>query len=172
MLIEVYNKSSLDITAGSSDNGYVAYYAKNVYTEEGGSWFTDTADGYCFLYDGTNGYLMGYYGEETELVLPESFTAHDGTNVTEYAIYDYAFYNCDGLTSVIIPDSVTGIGELAFYDCSGLTSVTFEATSGWFVSGSSSATSGIDISDSLSDKSTAASYLRSKYYNYYWKRNA
>ena len=173
MLIEVYNKSSLDITAGSSDNGYVAYYAKNVYTEEGGSWFTDTADGYCFLYDGTNGYLMGYYGEETELVLPESFTAHDGTNVTEYAIYDYAFYNCDGLTSVIIPDSVTGIGELAFYDCSGLTSVTFEATSGWFVSTSSSATSGTDISaDRLSNKSTAAEYLTDNYFYYYWKRNA
>ena len=36
-LIEVYNKSSLEITAGSSTNGYVAYYAKNVYTTEGGS---------------------------------------------------------------------------------------------------------------------------------------
>ena len=33
-LVEVYNKSSLNITAGSTSYGYVGYYAKNVYTEE------------------------------------------------------------------------------------------------------------------------------------------
>ena len=36
-LVEVYNKSSLNITAGSEDNGYAGYYAKNVYTKEGGA---------------------------------------------------------------------------------------------------------------------------------------
>ena len=123
-LAEVYNKSSLDITTENSENGYVAYYAKNVYTEEGGSWFTDTADGFRFFYDGTDGYLMGYYGEETAITLPDGFTAYDGTEVTEYAIYDYAFYVCSGLTFVTIPDSVTSIGSYAFYVCSGLTSVT------------------------------------------------
>ena len=35
-----------------------------------------------------------------------------------------AFYNCDTLTSVTIPNSVTTIGELAFAYCSSLTSVT------------------------------------------------
>jgi hypothetical protein len=40
------------------------------------------------------------------------------------SIGNYAFYDCKGLTSVTIPNSVTSIGWEAFYDCSGLTSVT------------------------------------------------
>ena len=39
-------------------------------------------------------------------------------------IGNYAFYNCDSLTSVIIPNSVTSIGDSAFYNCTSLKSVT------------------------------------------------
>ena len=39
-------------------------------------------------------------------------------------IGDYTFYGCTGLTSVTIPASVTSIGGSAFYGCSGLVSVT------------------------------------------------
>ena len=39
-------------------------------------------------------------------------------------IGDWAFYDCDALTSITIPDSVTTIGEKAFIDCSALTSIT------------------------------------------------
>ena len=122
-LVEVYNKSSLNITAGSYDHGEVGYYAKNVYTEENGSWLTDTADGYRFFYDGMKGYLVSYYGEATDITLPDSFTAYDGTNVNTYEIYKYAFYGNISLTSVVIPDSVTSIGESAFENCTGLTLV-------------------------------------------------
>ena len=40
------------------------------------------------------------------------------------SIGDHAFDNCSGLTSITIPDSVTSIGDYAFSDCSGLTSIT------------------------------------------------
>ena len=40
------------------------------------------------------------------------------------SIGDYAFRGCTGLTSVTIPNSVTSIGGEAFYGCTGLTSVT------------------------------------------------
>jgi hypothetical protein len=83
-----------------------------------------------------------------------------------------AFDSCSGLTSVTIGNSVTSIGDFAFYNCSSLTSVTFKTTNGWWVSQSSTATSGTSISSSdLSNISTAATYLTSTYYIYYWKRS-
>lgn len=39
------------------------------------------------------------------------------------SIGEYAFYDCSRLTSIVIPNSVTSIGEYAFEDCSGLTSI-------------------------------------------------
>ena len=37
------------------------------------------------------------------------------------SIGDNAFYCCDSLTNITIPDSVTSIGDYAFYDCTNLT---------------------------------------------------
>ena len=39
-------------------------------------------------------------------------------------IGNYAFLNCDNLTSITIPNSVTSIGDHAFYECSSLKSIT------------------------------------------------
>ena len=113
-LIEVYNKSTLSITAGSSSNGYVARYAKNVYTNEGGSKLTTDENGYIIYTDGDEKILVAYTGTNTELILPSDITR----------IYQYTFYGCSGLTSITIPDSVTSIGNFAFWECTGLTSIT------------------------------------------------
>lgn len=113
-LVEVYNKSSLTITAGSSNNGYVAYYAKNVYTTEDGSKLSTDENGYVIYTNGEERILVAYQGNETNLILPDGITA----------INKFAFYYCSGLTSVTIPDSVTNIGSYAFRGCTGLTSIT------------------------------------------------
>ena len=54
----------------------------------------------------------------------------NGVEITELvvpdsvtSIGDYAFHSCSGLTSVTIPSSVTSIENYAFYGCSSLTSV-------------------------------------------------
>ncbi len=115
-LIEVYNLSSLEITKGSRDNGYVGYYALNVYIPTSGeSKLHTTDDGYIFYADGETVYLVAYIGSETELTLPSDYDGSD------YEIYKYAFYDCDSLVSITIPDSVTSIGQNAFAGCSKLT---------------------------------------------------
>ncbi len=43
-------------------------------------------------------------------------------------IGDYAFFDCDSLTSVEIPDSVTSIGDYAFSYCTSLTSIEIPAS--------------------------------------------
>jgi len=119
-LVEVYNLSSLNITKGSDANGYVGYYALNIYTPtRGESKLWTNKDGYTFYEDGDTCYLVGYTGSETELILPESY------NGKSYEIYERAFYNCDTLTSITIPKGVKTIGEEAFYSCSALKTVTF-----------------------------------------------
>ena len=117
-LIEVYNKSTLSITTGSSSYGYIAYYAKNVYTNEGGSKLTTDENGYVIYTDGDEKILVACHGTETELVLPSYITG----------IHQYAFYGRTGLTSATIGNSVTSISDYAFYGCTGLTSITFNGT--------------------------------------------
>ncbi len=116
-LIEVQNLSKLSIEAGVTENGYVGYYAKHIYSE-GESYLHTTDDGFVFYDDGTNIYLVKYNGNLTKLTLLANY------NGKNYEIYRYAFSGCTGLTSITMPDSVTSIGERAFYDCSRLTSIT------------------------------------------------
>ncbi|MBK1792223.1 leucine-rich repeat domain-containing protein [Persicirhabdus sediminis] len=55
-----------------------------------------------------------------ELVIPDTI---DGLPVTEIA--EKAFYWCNSLTSINIPDTVTSIGYSAFYNCSSLVQMEF-----------------------------------------------
>ena len=92
-----------------------------------------------------------------------------GNSVT--SIGSSAFSGCSGLTSITIPDSVTSIGGSAFSGCSGLTSVKFMFSFGWQVSSSSDFGSYTGLSSSdLSNRSTAANYLKSTYCYRYWRR--
>ena len=105
-LVEIYNKSSLKIKIGDRDNGYIAYYAKNVYTEEGENKLSTDDAGYVTYVDGEERILLAYNGTNTDLTIPSGITV----------IAEEVFKNRYDLTSVTIPDSVTSIGKDAFYN--------------------------------------------------------
>ena len=90
-----------------------------------------------------------------------------GNSVT--SIGNYAFSGCSSLTSVTIGNSVTSIGNYAFSSCSSLTSVTFKNTNGWFVTQYYGATTGTNVN--VTGATENATYLRSTYNNYFWKRS-
>ena len=93
------------------------------------------------------------------------------TDSSVTSIGDYAFCNCINLTSITIPGSVTSIGSSAFLGCTGLISVIFANPNGWWYASSATATSGTAIlAADLSAPATAATYLKSTYCDYYWKR--
>ena len=111
-LYTVIDYSDLGITKGSTDNGYVGYYATNIYTSG-----DDIPQDYIFeTIDGVNT-LVAYFGKSNDVVLPSNY------NGGNYAIGDSVFYN-SSITSIKIPNSVTTIGNSAFDNCSGLTSIT------------------------------------------------
>ena len=109
----VINLSSLIFSKGSSDYGYVAYYADKVVNAPG----DDVVDDFVFSTVDDKHTLVAYFGDATDVTLPDNY------NGENYAIGDEAFVNKNELTNVVIPNSVVGIGDSAFSGCSGLTRV-------------------------------------------------
>ena len=92
------------------------------------------------LEEADNLYINGR--EVKNLIIPSSVTA----------IGNYAFYGCDGITSVVIPSSVITIGYDAFWGCSGLMSVTIPnsvTTIGGGAFGECSGLTSVTISESV-----------------------
>ena len=117
----VINFSNLTFTAGSEDNGHVAYYADKVINAPNGTMVGD----YVFTtIDGVNT-LVGYVGYETELVLPENFNGQD------YVIGATAFAGDTNLTSLTIPAAVTAVETDAFLGCTGLNAVYIDNLAAW-----------------------------------------
>ena len=117
----VINLSNLTFIEGSSDYGCIAYYANQVINDPNVSIVED----FAFSKVNNINRLVAYLGNATELILPTDF------NGENYEIGFRTFAYCKGLTSVIIPNSVTKIGEWAFYECEGLTEVNIYDLSAW-----------------------------------------
>ena len=72
-----------------------------------------------------------FYNEYTgDVVIPESIVS-DGETYRVTSIGEEAFYDCSGLTSIEIPNSVTSFGVNAFNGCPGLTSIEIPNSVTW-----------------------------------------
>ena len=69
-------------------------------------------------------YKVEYTASYSDNIIIPSSIVYNGNSYSVTSIGKKAFYNCSGLTSVTIPNSVRNIGYSAFTNCSGLTSVT------------------------------------------------
>ena len=153
-LWEIYNLSLLTFTIGGTDFGGIARYAKVIHTS-----LDETAcvnideDGFITYSNGEENMLYGYVGKNGDIVLPKningntytinekafqiccylgysSFNSSENDYITSViisegatSIGEDAFYGCSNLTEIVIPDSVTSIGDDAFGACSNLTEI-------------------------------------------------
>lgn len=115
-LAEVINLSSLPITLGDSKYGGVAEHAFEIHGGE--SKVFRFGDYVFYPYDGVN-HLLAYEGSDNVLTLPES------VNGGGYVINKYFLDSNKFVTDVVIPDSVSRIGDYAFARCKELKNISF-----------------------------------------------
>ena len=116
----IYNNSNLTITKGSSDNGYIGYYAQEI-IGKGSQAEGDIIEENNVIYykNGTTVIAIGCAATSpTEIILRD-----DTTEISEGA-----FYTNQNITSINIPNSVTSIGDSAFSGCSNLKEVYYEGS--------------------------------------------
>ena len=115
--IEIINKSKYDPLS----TGEGPLFADTALAIHSGETKIVTYNDYLFcILEGKN-YLIGYVGNEKHLVLPENY------NGETYEIYRFRTSNTS-FTSVVIPDSVTSIGDYAFSGYSSLTTINYRGT--------------------------------------------
>ena len=79
---------------------------------------------YLFSSDKTASVTSGANKYKGEVIIPSSII-QGGVTYEVTSIYAYAFNGSNDLTSVVIPSSITELGNYAFNDCTSLTSFWF-----------------------------------------------
>ena len=106
-------------TASAYDFSAVASTGQTLYYDINGSNVTVTRQSFYSPYYST--YPAG------NLEIPTSVT-HNGTTYSVTMIGYGAFDDCNGLTSVTIPNSIISIDDYAFRNCSGLSSISIPSS--------------------------------------------
>lgn len=123
-LFEICNDSNIPLTPGSSSNGGVAEYAKNIYSSVSGESKLTSNGGYTFYDDAEGSFLVSYTGKDTEITLPA--TTPDGN---AYDVATNVFCFSAGLTAIDMSAAeIYELGGNPNGTLRSLTSVTLPAT--------------------------------------------
>ena len=107
-------------------------------------------DGNLYSKDGSN--LVHYSRAKSET----TFSIPDGV----VSIWHDAFYECNNLRSIVIPESVGSIGAYSFRYCDNLTEATFTVTTGWYDHGkNNTVTKTIIPEEEVADAKKMATYI-------------
>ena len=171
-LFEICNDSNISLTPGSSSNGGVAKYAKNIYSSDLGESKLTSDGGYTFYDDAEGSFLAAYTGTDTELTLPR---VTPNGNPYDVAMNAFLFFsaptaidmsaaeiselggNTNGtlrsLTSVTLPETLKSVGQ-RFFENSKISEIDLpdglETIGNYAFSGCSSLSS-ISLPQSLTD---------------------
>ncbi len=142
-LLNICNDSDLELVMGSSNHGYVAEYACNIYKSNSGSDGVIKTEGNFKLFTfKDNVFILEYNGDSSNITFPQGVTGlckdvfkgssievlNLPTDVTY--IGKNVFYNCTSLKTVNIPKNskLKSVGEAAFFGCTALTDFNFDST--------------------------------------------
>ena len=121
----VTNFSTLKIKKHNTSNGYVAYYADDLYGN------VSPLDKLVFTFVDNNHFeVKARSVEETtdEIIIPETYENENGESYPVTVIPENAFLNCLDITSITIPETITDIGKAAFSGLVNLTEINYNAT--------------------------------------------
>lgn len=184
-LVEVYNRSSIQITPNSNltddVSGALCVYAKAVYTTANYQSKITMTDG-CFLFhDGRDTTLIGCDVGAKLVSIPEGVTKLnpyvflENDCIEEIVVADtvtelptFAFQACTALKKLTIGSGVKKIYKRAVEECTALQTVIFKAAEGWHVKEKEEDEVSMPLRTTLTDTARAAEYLTREYQKYTW----
>ncbi|MCQ2345638.1 MAG: leucine-rich repeat domain-containing protein [Paludibacteraceae bacterium] len=155
IIVAFYNKNTLDVTASSDAIDLTSNVLYSNSSSASSPDFTIdpsvfAASNHLIIVDNGKA-ILGCALENPisgNITIPSS-VSYAGTNYTVEGIDDGAFWGCNAMTKVTIPNSVKKIGSRAFSDCTGLTSVNFptsgEVSTGEYAFSGCTALNSVDL---------------------------
>ena len=119
-LFEVIDLSTtLDIEKKSTSNGYIAYYARNVFQSEDDATVSCLDDEYTYGFFNGDAYLIKYLADSPIVYLPENLNDGEFVICTDFLM-------SEDVSLLTVPEGILYIeigafGDLVFYDETGLT---------------------------------------------------
>lgn len=103
----------------------VVWDCKNNDKDENGYAYVTVSDVVYAVKDGSASVVACSANAVGKIVVPQS-VRYDGDDHSVTGIAKYAFYNCEGVTELQLPNSLSSIDEYAFFVCENIRTIKFD----------------------------------------------